>query len=362
METRKKQQSYPLIRCNKYLYQKNIPLPIPSQPEKPELAPLKYEKAAESFNLNCTYGIYICMGLYIILALTGDSDATMNFVVLLSFIFILIIIAYFISKENLEKIVRKNDKIRESNDEIINSYQLKCEEINKKVEKFKTVNNNPEQLKKVNSKIKEILITKVTLPFDYPAIKKGTTESFFEKVLELLLDTYKLDPLKILKNKALKPDYFDENAKPYQPDICLFYEDKKYYIDIEIDEPYDLESKTPIHYLSDELHINITRDNYFVKEANWTVIRLTEESIVNFPIHSGLYCFWYAAALMENIQLTQTIRSLNVKLLKNEDSLMSLEDIIRVKCWTKSQAEDYAQNNYRESYLKRLNDYSFSRL
>ena len=62
----------------------------------------------------------------------------------------------------------------------------------------------------------------------------------------------------------------------YIPDIALFIADCNCYLDIEIDEPYDLITRKPIHHKnqSDQL-----RNLYFI-ENGWAVCRFSEQQIV----------------------------------------------------------------------------------
>lgn len=63
----------------------------------------------------------------------------------------------------------------------------------------------------------------------------------------------------------------------YRPDIALYWEKYNLCIDIEIDEPYDICSHKPLHYIgcSDNL-----RDTYFIRNG-WCVIRYSENQVLN---------------------------------------------------------------------------------
>lgn len=52
---------------------------------------------------------------------------------------------------------------------------------------------------------------------------------------------------------------------------------KKLYIDIEIDEPYDIVSHNPIHYKGNGDNL---RDRYFIRNG-WCVLRFAEQQIVD---------------------------------------------------------------------------------
>lgn len=50
----------------------------------------------------------------------------------------------------------------------------------------------------------------------------------------------------------------------YRPDFCLYWAKKQLYIDIEIDEPYDIVSRKPIHYQGNGDNL---RDRYFIRNG-----------------------------------------------------------------------------------------------
>lgn len=63
----------------------------------------------------------------------------------------------------------------------------------------------------------------------------------------------------------------------YRPDFALYWDKFNICIDIEIDEPYDICSHKPLHYIgcSDNL-----RDTYFTRNG-WCVIRYSENQVLN---------------------------------------------------------------------------------
>lgn len=97
--------------------------------------------------------------------------------------------------------------------------------------------------------------------------KRGKTELFF---LQFLYGTFKND-VKIDVAPAMK------NA--FLPDFVIIYSDLGLLIDVEIDEPYSLESGEVIHH-------DRSRDsarNQFFTSHNWIVIRFSERQIVENP-------------------------------------------------------------------------------
>lgn len=98
------------------------------------------------------------------------------------------------------------------------------------------------------------------------SIKRGKSEiDFLEILISELKDLVKIDI------QPLDRIYF--------PDFVLICPKTDLHIDIEIDEPYSLEGKMPIHYKG----ADITRNDYFLN-YNWCIIRFSENQIVNQPL------------------------------------------------------------------------------
>src|SRR4051812_45600587 len=83
---------------------------------------------------------------------------------------------------------------------------------------------------------------------DFDNYKSGLTENYFE---------YKLD--KYFRGHIKTKKVIDNGWKyPYQPDFILYYQIHNLCIDIEIDEPYVLSNKLPIHFNDEK------RNNFFL--------------------------------------------------------------------------------------------------
>jgi hypothetical protein len=84
----------------------------------------------------------------------------------------------------------------------------------------------------------------------------------------------KFESLTLLENIALP---IQNREYSYRPDIALYWEQYDILLDIEIDEPYDICSRKPIHYIgcADNL-----RDTYFTRNG-WCVIRYSESQVIN---------------------------------------------------------------------------------
>ncbi len=96
--------------------------------------------------------------------------------------------------------------------------------------------------------------------------KRGRTElMFLDKLFKAFGNQIKVD---------VSPDAYN-----YFPDFTFVCNTTGLHIDIEIDEPYTIKEKEPIHYLysNDDL-----RNSFFLKQ-NWCVIRFAEEQIASQP-------------------------------------------------------------------------------
>ena len=156
----------------------------------------------------------------------------------------------------------------------------------------------------------------------YPNPKKGESEDLFLNILRRFFGD------KIKKNYYL-PGSFE---RQYKPDFVYFDKENNLFIDIEIDEPYVINTGLPIHYInSDDL-----RDNFFGKNG-WLVIRFAEVQVVRQPES----CCKVIAE-----QISQILPKFNFPF-----ALKLENDVTQVPKWSKSEAETMARNNYRNIYL-----------
>lgn len=166
----------------------------------------------------------------------------------------------------------------------------------------------------------------------------GVTEGIMEPVLREHINIMcrDIDGIKLLENVRLP--ILNRNYS-YRPDFCLFWEKKKLYIDIEIDEPYDIVSRKPIHYQGNGDNL---RDRYFIRNG-WCVIRLAEQQVKE-DIDGVIN---YVKRVLR--WLTEERR---IKIHEN-----TLSSIAR---WTYEDAITMSSNNAREHYLN-LPDYIMSK-
>jgi len=118
----------------------------------------------------------------------------------------------------------------------------------------------------------------------------------------------------------------DQNT--YYPDLTLICPITGLHINIEIDEPYTLSDKLPIHYFGEDEK----RNNYFL-DHNWCVVRFTEEQVIKHP----------EEAVGTIISIIRSITNL-------EPSYKS--SLKRFKVWTYEDAVIMANKNYRQKYLE----------
>lgn len=154
-----------------------------------------------------------------------------------------------------------------------------------------------------------------------PSLKRGLAElKFLELLQSELRDLIFIDMVISYNSKV--------STSVYTPDFTLICPKTDLHIDIEIDEPYSIKEKLPIHYINcgDE-----ERDNYFL-EHNWCVVRFSEFQIIKNPM-----------------ECIETLKSVY-------DSLLILRNTYLTKldpqnCWTYEDSFILQNKRYRESYL-----------
>ncbi|MEH0156207.1 hypothetical protein V6R21_18805 [Limibacter armeniacum] len=118
--------------------------------------------------------------------------------------------------------------------------------------------------------------------------------------------------------------------KPYVPDI-VYKDHTGLHIDIEIDEPYSVESGEPIHYIGAD-----DRRNRFFLENGWVVMRFSEEQVKRYP----------DSCCREIGQVLSQLKHEPIR-----DGLNKVRKLPAQKCWNKEEATFLAQNNYRNQLL-----------
>ncbi|HSC55273.1 MAG TPA: hypothetical protein VLC98_16695 [Phnomibacter sp.] len=209
---------------------------------------------------------------------------------------------------------------------------LAIEEENKKRKKLKENFINSDKYKKgqilkvLQGYEKGSIITKVA--------KKGISESFFFRCLYSHFSKHIKQCYILYGNRDLIP------AQPdYTPDFV--FENENIVIDIEVDEPYIIDSKTPIH-LSDDKK-NEIRDNVFISK-NWCVIRFAEVQVLLQPFE----CCKYIAEVIFDLTGENTYKN----------KLSHYREVEPVNFWNLIESREMAKSNFRENAILKANHYA----
>jgi very-short-patch-repair endonuclease len=139
-----------------------------------------------------------------------------------------------------------------------------------------------------------------------------------------------LDKLHTVFGNQIKVDVSTDEYN-YFPDFVFHCQVTNMHIDIEIDEPYALADKEPIHYIDSDDE----RRNHFFLEENWCVIRFSEKQIVEQSDN--------CIKLIN--QFVTGIRNKNLSLNHN---------VIEEPKWTYEEARVMSYNKIREKYLVQI--------
>jgi hypothetical protein len=221
---------------------------------------------------------------------------------------------------------------KEELDKLNNEYYAKSNLYEKEIEKaeddyLKSINyyntlieNNKDIVKRkiYISKLKpKISATRGAL-----SLKRGAAEL---KFLELLLSKFKG-----MVYVDMVPRFSGSfNKNTYNPDFTFICKETDLHIDIEIDEPYTLVEKKPIHYIGSE---DEGRNDFFLNN-NWCIIKFSERQIEESP----LLC----------IETIQSVYDSLIKMSTTYNSEVKIE-----KRWTYEESLLMQKGMYRERYLK----------
>lgn len=192
-------------------------------------------------------------------------------------------------------------------------YDLKLAEYKEKIE----VNKSRIQKKLHKKSLKPLIVASR----GKQSLKRGIAEL---KFLELLDNELKGS---IFIDMVPQIDW-SENKQTYNPDFTMVCKKTNLHIDIEIDEPYTLKDKKPIHYIdsSDD------KRNEFFLDNNWCVIRFSEKQIIN-----------------ETIECIETIKSVYNNIIEMNPSYST--DLKPEPRWTYEESFIMQNNKFRENYL-----------
>lgn len=188
-----------------------------------------------------------------------------------------------------------------------------------------------------------------TEPLNYPYVlmpkpkcvikfpRKGRTgrKGYKEEDFKTYIEKYFRNSFQVFDDRFI----LTKNSKtPFEPDFTLIDEKNgiNIFIDIEIDEPYeglnDIKKRKATHYQ----YSDNNRNNAF-KNRGWIVIRFAEIQVHQEP--NSCCCF-----------IADVIRSINSEF-QIPDSLLESNKVTLVKQWTKTEAEQWSIEKYREKYL-----------
>ncbi len=288
---------------------------IPEKPIKPQMVNLPEN------NLNIVLLVTVFVSVLI-----GLQNP--NYIIPFLVVDIIIFFVVITSKNNHEE---RYIKAKQDYNIQLEKYELRLSEYNKRLKYI--IEKQSEQrviLANVEEKfgyIKDIL-SKFEPPKDvqsYDNYSIGITEKHFlqyaYKHFGDIVYTRKKLNCKYLLDKPYESAYYTEffNEVQYYPDIAIVDKKLGIAIDIEVDEPYDMVNKEPIHYISklnngekrfknrDSLDSNKNhrssddlRDEC-ITDCNWIVIRFSEEQVVQYPEN----CCYYIAGVINEITNTK---------------------------------------------------------
>lgn len=156
---------------------------------------------------------------------------------------------------------------------------------------------------------------------------KGESEPSFEKYL------HQYFPGKIHASVPIQNPAYD-CSYTYVLDFAYIDPQTNLSINIEVDEPYSLQTGKPLHYLSNQVESNRER---FLTGCCWSVIRFSEEQVVRYPES----CCRTIAEVIADIMGYAMIP-------KEFAGVRSLPFQPR---WTYEEATRMAKTDYRQTYL-----------
>ena len=215
--------------------------------------------------------------------------------------------------------------------EIIQFHKNTLEEVKKKYEYFFKKNLD---LEFVDNDLKTGVGERI--------IRKELIEEFGNRVLvnKTIVKTFSHEPIYLDENLVIPQE--DEVYEIGNPDFLLILNhlNLRIVVNIEIDEPYIAENGEIIHYINDEddknenPYVNYRRD-LRLNDSGIIVLRYSEEQVVKYP---------------KNV--VNDIKSFILYILNFKYPYYPFEfEIPKSKRWTKDEAIDLSNSNFRNSYL-----------
>lgn len=299
-------------------------IPLPQKPEDPSIL----KQGSDKHNQNKMFvkgGLYLIFFVFAYL-IHNSLDYTYSiirgcFLVMMIVTFVPSMIFLFVSILSLFGYrQRKQSQAQQYQEKMEIYHQILLPQYNQALKEYK------EKIKQKNDKfnilfplIQKALWKEKMLPsFRYEFCEESPKRGKFENELQIALE-------------KIYPHYIQTNIVlcNYYPDILLDIEGKAF-VDIEIDEPYELTQKKVIHYIGSGDEI---RNQTFVQN-NWFVLRFCEDQIK----YRLLDCMQIIHHLINFIQTG------DVKFLSKMESC---SEKIEVPRWTFDQGSEMAQNDSR---------------
>lgn len=268
--------------------------------------------------------IALLVGFFLLILFGGSQDVGFIIAIVLLFSIVGIYKYFSLTNENAdyEKKLEEQSKVYAKKLHLYNqdfAKYVKAHDFYKTINFGKGLTNMYPSLKKrFIERVRDFNQCKIELSHSH--IKKGASEWHFNNQLALEFGKKNHSNTTI----TIGNGFFN---KKYHPDFLIINEAETVFIDVEIDEPYVLETGEPIHYgYDDSIRNDAFEKNLFV------VVRFAEEQIVKHPR-----------------DCIKTIDSILSFLERKVDSWES--KVPMVNKWTKQEAQEMAENYYREKYL-----------
>ncbi|SHG46966.1 hypothetical protein SAMN05444396_1185 [Flavobacterium segetis] len=253
----------------------------------------------------------ICFFIYIFIYCISNNKEEISILFLLLSIFSIFTFLKFRTKTEYKTVYSSKT-----------SYEKEIENYNLEIEKIKKQRNSLEEEYLIQHKIFENELSKdiefhknkIYLNSIKP-IKQGVKSN--EKIKRGKSELFFLSHLIKKFGSQIKMDYkLDLNSYSYYPDFVFICEKTNLHIDIEVDEPYSLIDKTPIHYINSN---DDERNNCFI-ENNWIVLRFSEVQVLN-NVNNCI-------EVIENIINSINNRTLNINIFIPKDSRWTYEEAL----------------------------------
>ena len=162
------------------------------------------------------------------------------------------------------------------------------------------------------------------------SVRKGISELWFYKKIKEIIEP-RGGEVSINKKVMIfgHLDLESMSTKFFYPDIAIIIENL--YIDVEIDEPYTMDSKLPIHCVgSDDYR------NYYLASNGWEIIRFSEQQIVEHT-EKCIETIKNTIDFILNGRCGNPVTNPNGSWITNR--------------WDETSAKNMMKNRFRESYL-----------